>query len=172
MSGLERLNSLPASAAESEFLKCCGAKAWALSMVEQRPFADVAELLSKADDIWQSLGSADWLEAFRSHPKIGEQKAQQAQSETAQTWSEQEQAGTLDSAAETMKSLAEGNHQYEERFGHIFIVCASGKTANEMLAILQARLPNDLDLELHVAAEEQRKITSIRLQKLVIDPGP
>jgi OHCU decarboxylase len=171
MIGLDRLNSLPAQEAELEFLKCCGSKNWALRMSDQRPFGDVTELLSKADDNWRSLAAEDWLEAFRSHPKIGEKKAEQTQSETARTWSEQEQAGTRDSALETMQALADGNRTYEQRFGYIFIVCASGKTADEILAILRERLNNEPGDELHIAADEQRKITQLRLQKLVLDLG-
>lgn len=171
MNALDRLNSLSPQEAETEFLKCCGSTNWARRMVEQRPFADVAELVSKADDHWQSLAAEDWLEAFRSHPKIGEKKAEQTQSETARTWSEQEQAGTTDSAMETMQSLAAGNREYEKKFGHIFIVCASGKTADEMLSILSDRLNNDADSELRIAAEEQRKITQLRLEKLVFGLG-
>ena len=136
-------------------------------MVDERPFVGVAELLNKADCIWWSLGSDDWLAAFRSHPKIGEQKAAAEVAEQAQTWSETEQAGTRDAAQGTVAKLAEGNREYEQRFGYIFIVCASGKTADEMLAILRERLGNDPDKELHVAAEEQRKITQLRLNKVI-----
>jgi OHCU decarboxylase len=171
MNGLDRLNSLPPSEARSEFLKCCGSTSWALHMVDQRPFGDLSELLSKADDNWRSLAAEDWLEAFRSHPKIGEKKAEHTQSDTARAWSEQEQAGTNASALETMQALADGNREYEKRFGYIFIVCASGKTADEMLAILSERLRNDTDKELHAAAEEQLKITHLRLKKLVSGPG-
>jgi len=171
MNGLDRLNSLPPQEAESEFLKCCGSKDWALRMVEQRPFADVPDLLSKADDYWRSLAAEDWLEAFRSHPKIGEKKAEQAQSDAARAWSEQEQAGTRDSALETMQALADGNRAYEKRFGYIFIVCASGKSSEQMLASLCERLNNDPDNELRGAAEEQRKITQLRLRRMVLGLG-
>jgi OHCU decarboxylase len=171
MNALDRLNSLSPQEAELEFLKCCGSTNWARRMVEERPFADIAELLGKADDHWESLTGDDWLDAFRRHPKIGEQKAEQTQSETARTWSEQEQAGTGGSALETMQALADSNREYERKFGHIFIVCASGKTADEMLSILRDRLNNDSDSELRIAAEEQRKITQLRLGKLVLGLG-
>ena len=141
-------------------------------MVDHRPFVDVSELLSAADEIWLSLGAQDWLEAFRSHPKIGEKKAEQAQSAEARAWSEQEQAGTLDSAQETMVALATGNREYESRFGYIFIVCATGKTSAEMLAILRERLRNSTEDELRIAADEQRKITQLRLRKLISDESP
>ena len=136
-------------------------------MVEERPFGNVAELLSKADHIWWSLESDDWLAAFRSHPKIGEQKAAEKVAEQARVWSEAEQAGIRDAAQEATQALADGNREYEKRFGYIFIVCASGKTADEMVGILRERLSNDLDKELYVAAEEQRKITQLRLKKLL-----
>jgi OHCU decarboxylase len=161
------LNALPAPEAEAELLKCCGSKSWASRMINDRPFTDLANVLAKADLIWSSLAPDDWLEAFRSHPKIGEKKAEQAQSSVAKAWSEQEQSGTRDSATKTMAALAEGNREYAERFGFIFIVCASGKSAEEMLAILQSRLHNQPQDELKIAAEEQRKITQLRLRKLI-----
>lgn len=167
MSPAELLNSLSAEQAEAELLKCCGSTRWARQLLAQRPFADLTELLSKADETWWSLGPDDWLEAFRSHPQIGGKKAEQAQSATAKTWSEQEQSGTRDSAQETMAALAGGNRAYADRFGFIFIVCATGKSADEMLSILNSRLDNDPETELKIAAEEQRKITNIRLNKLV-----
>lgn len=136
-------------------------------MTAARLFANREELLEKADSVWQSLAAEDWLEAFRAHPKIGEQKAAAAQSEAAQEWSTQEQSGTQTAAAGTMSALAEGNREYEQRFGFIFIVCATGKTSEEMLAILKQRLQNDRDRELPIAAEEQRKITRLRLEKLL-----
>lgn len=141
-------------------------------MTEARPFASVKDLLAKADNLWWSLGEEDWLEAFRAHPKIGEQKAAAAQSEQARNWSAQEQSGIERAAQETKAALASGNQDYEDRFGFIFIVCATGKTSAEMLAILNERLQNDPATELRVAAEEQRKITRLRLEKLLpaLDP--
>jgi len=136
-------------------------------MTAARPFANVDELLRKADSIWWSLSSEDWLEAFHAHPKIGEKKAAAAQSEEALQWSAQEQSGVNDAAATTMAALAAGNRDYEHRFGFIFSVCATGKSSEEMLAILQARLQNDAETEIAVAAEEQRKITRLRLEKLL-----
>lgn len=164
---LERLNVLSPDEARKEFLKCCGSQNWARRVVAERPFVDVAELLGKADSIWWSLESDDWLTAFRGHPKIGEQKAAEKVAEQARVWSEAEQSGIRDAAQEATQALARGNREYEKRFGYIFIVCASGKTADEMLGILRERLRNDPDKELHVAAEEQRKITQLRLQKLL-----
>lgn len=162
---LENLNSLTPEEAQNEFLKCCGSHNWARRLAEARPFSTVDELLSKADSIWWSLEPADWLEAFRSHPKIGEQKAAEKVAARARAWSEAEQAGTRNAAHETMQALAAGNREYEQRFGFIFIVCASGRTGDEMLTMLQERLTNDPNRELQMAAEEQRKITQLRLGK-------
>jgi len=164
---LDHFNQFSADQAEAEFLKCCGSKRWARAMIEARPFENKDELLHKADRVWWSLDSADWLEAFRAHPKIGEKKAPATQSEQAQSWSEQEQSETQNAAAGTMAALAEGNREYEQRFGFIFIVCATGKSSEEMLAILNYRLSNDGDTEIRTAAEEQRKITRLRLERLL-----
>jgi OHCU decarboxylase len=165
--GLARLNALDASEAERELLKCCGSNAWARRMEAQRPFGDARELLAAADEIWRSLGENDWLEAFAAHPKIGGRRAAREQDAQAESWSEQEQSGARLAARATLDELAEANRAYEEKFGHIFIVCATGKSAGEMLEILRARLPNDARTELFNAAEEQRKITRLRLEKLL-----
>ena len=165
--GLDSLNSLAPGEAETEFLKCCGSRNWARRMAVQRPFANQVELLGKADSIWWSLDSADWLEAFRSHPKIGEKKAAQPTSAEAQGWSEQEQSGTRNAAPETIEALSAGNRDYEQKFGYIFIVCATGKSSEEMLTRLSERLGNDPERELRIAAEEQSRITQLRLKKLI-----
>lgn len=136
-------------------------------MTEARPFASLEDLLDKADSVWRSLSEKDWLEAFRAHPKIGEQKAAAAQPEQARNWSSQEQSGIESAAIEISAALATGNQEYEKRFGFIFIVCATGKTSEEMLAILNRRLQNEPGTELPVAAAEQRKITRLRLEKLL-----
>src|SRR5438874_9221823 len=146
------LNELSANDARAQFLKCCGSQRWASAMTAARPFANIDELLTKADRTWLSLRPEDWLEAFRAHPKIGEKKAAAAQSKEAQQWSAQEQSGIRNAAADTMAGLADGNRDYEQRFGFIFIVCATGKSSEEMLAILQARLQNDGETEIAVAA--------------------
>jgi OHCU decarboxylase len=165
--GLERLNSLAANEAKAEFLKCCGSNNWARRMVAESPFMSWNQLLESADRVWWSLDPRDWLEAFQSHPKIGEKKAAAATAAEAQRWSEDEQSGTRNSAAETMTALAKLNRVYEEKFGYIFIVCASGKSSEEMLAILRQRLENDTDEELLSAAAEQAKITQLRLRRVI-----
>jgi OHCU decarboxylase len=164
---LDQLNSLSSAQAEAEFLKCCASRNWAQAMTVARPFTALEDLLARADSIWWSLNQEDWLESFRAHPKIGEQKAAASQSEQARNWSKQEQSGTVGADAETRAALADGNHEYLKRFGFIFIVCATGKSSEEMLAGLNTRLQNDLEAELDVAAEEQRKITRLRLEKLL-----
>lgn len=164
---INRLNELPADNARAEFLKCCGSTRWAQAMTAVRPFRAIDDLLAKADRAWWSLDKEDWLEAFRAHPKIGEQKAGAAQSEQARSWSEQEQSAVSRATAEVMSALAAGNREYENRFGFIYIVCATGKSSAELLTILQARLGNDTETELRNAAEEQRKITCLRLEKLL-----
>lgn len=164
---LDQLNNLEPAQARDEFLKCCGSNAWASEMTEARPFASVDDLLKKADDVWAALAEDDWLEAFRAHPKIGEKKAVAAQSRQAQNWSAQEQSAVATASGGTIKRLADGNREYEERFGFIFIVCASGKSSEEMLSMLKRRMPNDRHTEMRTAAEEQRKINRLRLEKLL-----
>lgn len=167
MNRIQWLNSLSTVDSEAEFLKCCGSLNWARALTESRPFADAAALFQQADSIWWSLPDKDWLEAFRAHPKIGEQNAAAVQSEQARHWSAQEQSGVSDAATETKAALTAGNQEYHQRFGFIFIVCATGKTSGEMLAILNQRLQNDPGTELRLAADEQRKITRLRLEKLL-----
>lgn len=164
---LERLNSLSADEAEVEFRKCCGSTGWARHLANSRPFATLAELITKADDVWWLLKPNDWLEAFRCHPKIGERKAAAETSLEVQEWSEQEQAGVGNAARATTQALTELNQEYEQKFGYIYIVCATGKSSEEMLSILRERLKNDPDTELRTAAGEQAKITQLRLKKLI-----
>jgi OHCU decarboxylase len=164
---VRRLNQLPAELAEAEFLKCCGSTRWAKLMTEARPFANFEEVSSKADEIWASLGEQDWLDAFRSHPKIGERKAAAIQSQQAVNWSEQEQSRAQEAAGATKVAIAEGNRVYEHRFGFIFIICASGKSAEEILSALNERLAHDANTEIRIAAGEQQQITRLRLEKLL-----
>ena len=162
---LARLNALPRAEAEAELRACCGSNAWARAMAASRPFASRDELFEDADATWWAVSEADWLEAFRAHPRIGERK--QSGVGAHATWSEQEQAGVRGADTDVLKRLAKLNREYEERFGHVFLICATGRSAQEMLAALEARLGNDPDTELRVAAEEQRRITRLRLDKLL-----
>ena len=164
---ISRINELSAAQATAEFLQCCGSSEWAKQMSDARPFANPDELFSKADEIWRNLAGDDWLEAFRAHPKIGEKKAAAAQSQQAQQWSAQEQSRIQAASTEIVEALAKGNQEYERRFGFIFIVCATGKSAGEILTLLNQRLANTSEAELRNAAEEQRKITRLRLGKLL-----
>jgi 2-oxo-4-hydroxy-4-carboxy-5-ureidoimidazoline decarboxylase len=177
---LARWNFLPAAAAVSEILPCCGSRAWADEMVARRPLPDEAALLAAADETWRSLAESDWLEAFRSHPRIGESKigeskigelkagesqVPRAALHQSAAWSEQEQRGVADAGDSVKSALAEGNREYERRFSRIFIVCATGKSPEEILKILQRRLKNDERSEFQEATEQQRQITQIRLRK-------
>jgi OHCU decarboxylase len=136
-------------------------------MVKHRPFPTEETLIAAANDIWWSLDRGDWLEAFRSHPKIGEQKAAGKVSAQSQQWSGQEQSGVATASHETVSTLAALNEAYEQKFGFIFIICATGKTSEEMLTALRERLQNDREAELPIAAAEQNKITELRLKKLL-----
>lgn len=166
---LASLNSLSPSQAEEELLKCCGSQNWARQVISAGPFASLDQLISKADRIWWSLDSEDWLEAFHSHPKIGEKKATAPTAVEAQQWSADEQSSIRNSAQETLDALAKLNQAYEEKFGYIFIVCASGKSSEEVLTILHDRLKNNAADELRIAAAEQAKITQLRLRKLLAE---
>jgi OHCU decarboxylase len=164
---VERINHFTREIAESHFLDCCGSRKWAQKMTEARPFVDDAELIKKAEKICQNLKAEDWLEAFAAHPKIGAKKAAPLQQAQSATWSKGEQAGANMATETVLDALAEANRLYEEKFGFIFIVCATGKSAEEMLEICRARLSNASETEIQIAADEQRKITEIRLKKLL-----
>jgi OHCU decarboxylase len=152
----------------SELLSdCCGASRWVSGMVARRPFRSRAVVLSTADEIWRSLAADDWREAFSHHPRIGERKSAVPQSERGSAWAAGEQSG-IDRADDNVRpELAAANSEYERRFGYTYIVFATGKSAEEMLALARERLRNDADVELRTAAEEQRKITRLRLDKLL-----
>jgi OHCU decarboxylase len=163
---LQKLNQASKETAESILLSCCGSNNWVKRMIAARPFADFSELLNQAAQIWQNLAPQDWLEAFSAHPKIGEKKASPNQSAQSAEWSKGEQSGAENAADAVKVELEEANRLYENKFGFIFIVCATGKSAEEMLEICRARLSNETDAEIRIAADEQRKITEIRLKKL------
>jgi OHCU decarboxylase len=129
----------------------------------------MGDLLRVADEIWWTLDAADWLEAFTHHPRIGEAQSAAPQSERASSWSASEQAGVATAAASVRSEVAAVNAAYEARFGFIYIVCASGRSAADLLEIARARLRNEPEVELRVAAEEQRQITSLRLRKLITE---
>ena len=161
------LNALDPDSAKRELLKCCGSRAWAEAVEQTRPYASVEQLIARANEVWWKLEAADWLEAFRSHPKIGEKKAATAVAAESQQWSAQEQQGVQHGARGAIEQLSRLNRAYEEKFGFIFIVCATGKSSDEILALLETRMENDPATELPIAAAEQAKITELRLRKLL-----
>ena len=167
MQNLDWLNSLPTEVAAKELLQCCGSKRWARQVTDARPYSNLEALVATANDIWWSLDRDDWLEAFRSHPKIGEKKTAETLSAK---WSGQEQAGVNAASTDTTNALAALNRAYEQKFGYIFIICATGKTSAEMLAALRQRIEHDEAEELPIAAGEQSKITELRLKKLLTTP--
>jgi 2-oxo-4-hydroxy-4-carboxy-5-ureidoimidazoline decarboxylase len=164
---LSRLDGLPADDARAELQRCCGSSRWVGGMLASRPFLDRERLLSAAETVFGSLGPADWREAFDHHPRIGDREALRARFASTRTWAEGEQAGAREAQGDVIDALAEGNRAYEARFGYIFIVCATGKSATEMQGLLRERLSNDAATELRIAAAEQTKITRLRLAKLL-----
>jgi OHCU decarboxylase len=136
-------------------------------MITARPFGSRDAVLSAADRIWSSLSPSDWLEAFDHHPRIGEHAGAVSQGEQGTAWSADEQAGIAVADENVRQELAAANQEYEQRFGYIYIVCATGKTPEQMLELARARLRNDAASEIRIAGEEQRKITRIRLEKLL-----
>ncbi|QDA60480.1 2-oxo-4-hydroxy-4-carboxy-5-ureidoimidazoline decarboxylase [Hymenobacter jejuensis] len=164
---LTELNTLDQPALAEALSKCCGATAWVQAMSEIFPVADAATLFSRAHDIWYGLQESDWREAFTHHPKIGDASALKEKFASTSAWAAGEQGAVKQASQQVLEDLAEGNWRYEEKFGYIFIVCATGKSAEEMLALLQARLPNSPETEIHIAMGEQDKITKIRLEKLL-----
>lgn len=153
---LAELNALDAASAARELQQCCGSTRWAQMMAAARPFASLDRMAAAADRIWTSLDRDDWLEAFAAHPRIGQQ--------TGSSWEAAEQAGVTDAARAVFEKL---NRDYEARFGHLFLVCATGRSATEILRLLKDRLGNNPDDELRVAAGEQQRITRLRLAKLL-----
>lgn len=152
------LNSLPGERAVTEFRRCCASEAWARRMAAVRPFDSDEALFDAAERVWWALSPDDWLEAFAAHPRIGER--------SESPWSAEEQAGMDEASRNLEEEIREGNRRYEETFGHVFLICATGLSAEEMAAALQRRLQNDAKTELRNAAAEQAKITRLRLEKL------
>jgi len=163
---LTQINSWTDDEAREAFRRFCGSARWCELMVHVRPFDSEAALYEAADRIWWGLARPDWLEAFSAHPKIGDLDALRAKFAATAAWAAHEQAGVDGAPDDLLRELAEENCRYEARFGYIFIVCATGKTAEEMLTLLKERLSNDAREELANAAAEQAKITRIRLEKI------
>jgi OHCU decarboxylase len=164
---LAKLNSVPRYRAEDELLQCCGSRAWARALAGRRPFANLDRLLRASTDVWWELDETDWREAFAAHPRIGGHAAATHAAARTQAWSAQEQSGVNRGSVKVMMDLEQANREYFDRFDYIFIICASGKSVDEMLGILQSRLANSPEQEIRIAAEEQDKITRLRLEKLI-----
>jgi 2-oxo-4-hydroxy-4-carboxy-5-ureidoimidazoline decarboxylase len=162
---LARWNSLDPESATREILPCCGSQAWAEALTAKRPYTNEAALFITSDTIWRSLPEAAWQQAFDSHPRIGQNHAQIRATEQSLCWSAQEQRVALSADAAAKLALEDANRHYEQRFGRIFIVCARGKSSSEILSILEARMNNDPQTELHEAVEQQRQITQLRLHR-------
>ena len=161
---LDEFNRLSEMEATQGLMLCCGSKAWAGQMAGRRPFGAVEALLEASDAVWFSLARSDWLEAFSHHPRIGEKQLREKFAATA-AWASQEQKGTAGASEGVLKALADGNAEYEKQFGHVFLICATGRTADEMLRALEQRMNNGPERELKIAAGEQARITQIRLKK-------
>jgi len=184
---LDQLNATDVHDAQREFERCCGSTEWAARMTAARPFATSDAMLVTADAIWIALDESDWREAFAAHPRIGERASgaggagrasgagragvagAAGRAGASSAWSAQEQAGVSSADDEVLDRLGAKNREYVDRFGYIFIVCATGKSADEMLTRLEQRLTNDPAVEIRVAAEEQRQITQLRLRKLLTE---
>ncbi|HHJ35163.1 MAG TPA: 2-oxo-4-hydroxy-4-carboxy-5-ureidoimidazoline decarboxylase [Gammaproteobacteria bacterium] len=164
---LEALNDATGSEAIKMFRQCCSSEVWVAKMVSGRPYMDAAALHVAADDCWKDMAEGDYLQAFEGHPKIGDVGSLKEKYANTEELASGEQSSVDSATDDTIRKLAEGNARYEKKFGFIFIVCATGKSAKEMSSLLQARLPNDRAAELKNAAEEQRKIFHLRLEKLL-----
>ena len=165
---VDHLNGLDAHALEAAFMRCCGSTRWAQAMAAMAPFTSRAQLFGEAENQWWRLAEGDWRQAFTHHPKIGADVASlRAKFASTAGWSEGEQRGVSEASEAVLEALAAGNTAYEARYGYIFIVCASGKSAEQMLALLRRRADNDPAQEIFIAAGEQAKITALRLEKLL-----
>lgn len=162
---IEAFNKLPIHERQAALFKCCGSTEWSKQLAENK-FNSVQELKSASDKIWNSLSENDWHEAFSHHPKIGDVESLKKKFASTSHWASNEQSGVNDASANVLEELKRNNDLYEKKFGYIFIVCATGKSAEEMLGLLKKRLINNPAFEGRVSAEEQNKITHLRLDKL------
>ncbi len=167
ISALQKLNKLNEKMAWDELLRCCGASKWALKVMTSRPFADIEALFGCSEAAFEKLVEIDWLEAFSHHPPIGDVDSLRLKFASTNQWASDEQAGTNAASEATLQALSAGNRLYEAKFGFIFIICATGKSADDMLQALNERLENDAQTELFNAAEQQKQITRLRLRKLL-----
>lgn len=164
---IEELNKLPRPELHQEFFKCCSSMAWVENLAKRRPFRDLTHLIDEAENVWDTMRERDWLEAFSGHPQIGDLKTLEKKYSETSDWASGEQSGVNHASRGVLVELADYNKRYLKKFGFIFIVCASGKSASSMLKILKDRFENSRNQEVKTAAVEQFKITKIRLEKLV-----
>lgn len=165
------LNRLPDEQCRTALEKCCASAAWVDGMLNRRPFENDQKIASLAKETWNSLRRDDWLEAFAAHPRIGDVDSLRAKFTNTEEWADREQSGVAGASEDTLRWLEAGNRAYEAKFGYIFIVFATGKSADQMLAILERRLENPPEVEWKTAAAEQLKITQLRLRKLITEHG-
>jgi 2-oxo-4-hydroxy-4-carboxy-5-ureidoimidazoline decarboxylase len=164
---LPELNNLPSTERQQALATCCGATSWVEQLELMFPFPDEASLFMAASNVWYSCSENDWKEAFTHHPKIGDIDSLKKKFASTVQWASGEQSGVNEAAQDILEALTAGNELYEKKFGYIFIVCATGKSAEEMLHLLLARLRNDPQTEIKIAMGEQDKITKLRLEKLL-----
>lgn len=162
---LDRLNQMPKADALQALGRCCGSRTWVEQMEAKRPFENRIALMRLSDDTFGTLARDDWLEAFAQHPRIGDLSGID-RSEEAE-WSAGEQSSALDAPAELLNELAELNDEYERQFGYTYIVCATGLEIADMIADVKRRLEYPPHVELSIAGDHQRRITEIRLEKLL-----
>ncbi len=164
---IAELDQTSASLAHEALQRCCGAESWITAMIAARPFIEREAVFAASDAAWASCSVVDFKEAFTHHPRIGDVESLARRYSNTKQWASGEQGGVEGADREVLERLADGNRRYEERFGHLFIVCATARSVAEMLSLLEARLSNDADEEIRIAASEQHRITRIRLEKLL-----
>lgn len=163
---IQQFNSLSTQHQKEELFKCCGCTIWSEKLIQQSPFVSIEKLKQSSDEIWWQCDHKDWMEAFTHHPKIGDIKSLEKKFASTKEWASGEQSSVATASQDVLHQLKDGNDAYEKKFGYIFIVCATGKSASEMLELLNIRLLNSPDAEIKIAAEEQNKITHLRIDKL------
>ena len=164
---LHELNILSMDQLRAALLKCCGSPAWVDKMLPFFPADDLVELLEDAEEQWWKCSEEDWKEAFAQHPPIGDREALEKKFASTAAWAASEQGGINSASQQVLEAFEEANRKYKEKFGYIFIVCATGRSADEMLGMLQMRLQNSPEVEIEIAADEQNKITKLRIEKLL-----
>lgn len=164
---LQQLSNLPGAERKAALYRCCGSTTWVNTMSSFFPFEDLISLMETGEEQWYKCTAADWKEAFSQHPAIGNPDSLHKKFADTEQWASNEQASVKASPPEVLADIARANQEYQEKFEYIFIVSATGKSANELLQILQQRLLNPPEVEIKIAAEEQNKITLLRLQKLL-----